>query len=86
MRTYRVGVKNLVVCGMMTHMCVDSTVRAAKDLGYEVRVAGDACATCDLAIWGGYVNAEQIHKSFLAALAYFYAGVVRADEFIEKNR
>ncbi len=80
------GVKNLVVCGMMTHMCVDSTVRAAKDLGYEVRVAGDACATCDLAIWGKYVNAEQIHKSFLAALAYFYAGVILTDEFIEKNR
>jgi nicotinamidase-related amidase len=83
---HSLGVKGLVVCGMMTHMCVDSTVRAAKDLGYDVRVAGDACATCDLAIWGKYVNAAEIHKSFLAALAYFYAGVVMTDEFIEKNR
>lgn len=80
------GIKNLVVCGMMTHMCVDATVRAAKDLGYEIRVVGDACATCDLAIWGKYVNAAAVQQSFLAALAYFYAGVVKADEYIEKNK
>ncbi len=30
------------------HMCVDATVRAAVDLGFEATVAHDACATCDL--------------------------------------
>lgn len=80
------GVKKLVVCGMMTHMCVDATVRAAKDLGFEVTLVGDACATCDLAIWGKFVQAKAVHESFLAALAYFYAGVVKADEFVEKNK
>jgi nicotinamidase-related amidase len=30
------GVKNLVVAGMMTHMCVDATVRHAADLGYRI--------------------------------------------------
>ena len=79
------GIKHLVVCGMMTHMCVDSTVRAAKDLGYECKVIGDACATCDLAHWGKYVNAKDIHNSFLAALAYYYAGVVKTSEYIAKN-
>ena len=29
------GVERLVVCGMMTAMCVDATVRAAVDLGFE---------------------------------------------------
>ena len=33
------------MCGMMTHMCVDTTVRAAKDLGYLVTLISDACAT-----------------------------------------
>jgi nicotinamidase-related amidase len=80
------GVKKLVVCGMMTHMCVDATVRAAKDLGYDVTVVGDACATCDLAHWGEFVPAKEVHRSFLAALAYYYAGVIRADEYIEKNK
>jgi nicotinamidase-related amidase len=79
------GIKRLVICGMMTHMCVDSTVRAAKDLGYECQVIGDACATCDLAHWGKYVNAKDINNSFLAALAYYYAGIVKAAEYVAKN-
>jgi nicotinamidase-related amidase len=80
------GVKKIVVCGMMTHMCVDATVRAAKDIGYGVTVIGDACATRDLAIWGRSVAAGEVHRSFLAALSYFYADVVTADEYIEKNK
>ena len=28
------NIKKLIICGMMTHMCVDSTVRAAFDLGF----------------------------------------------------
>ena len=46
------GVKKLVICGMMTHMCVDATTRAAKDFGLECIVIGDACATKDLEING----------------------------------
>src|SRR5581483_7323247 len=33
------GVDRLVVCGMMTAMCVDATVRAAVDLGFATAVA-----------------------------------------------
>ena len=39
------GVTKLVVVGMMTHMCIDATVRAAVDLGYETTLIEDACAT-----------------------------------------
>lgn len=39
------SIKKLVICGMMTHMCVDTTVRAAKDFGYYVTLISDACAT-----------------------------------------
>lgn len=46
------SIKNLVMCGMMTHMCVDTTVRAAKDLGHLVTLISDACATKDLE-WNG---------------------------------
>ena len=31
------GVDSVVVCGMMTSMCVDATVRAAVDLGFEAK-------------------------------------------------
>ncbi|MGA2488653.1 MAG: isochorismatase family protein [Anaerolineales bacterium] len=35
----------LALCGMMTHMCVDASMRAAADFGYPVLLAADACAT-----------------------------------------
>mgnify|MGYP000973861754 CR=1 FL=1 len=73
------GARRLVVCGMMTHMCVDATVRAAFDLGYAVTVAGDACATRDLVYEGRAVAAADVHAAFLAALAAVYATVVAAD-------
>jgi ureidoacrylate peracid hydrolase len=39
------GVVSLVVAGVLTDQCVDSTVRDACDLGYLVSVVTDACAT-----------------------------------------
>jgi ureidoacrylate peracid hydrolase len=38
-------VKHLIVCGVLTDQCVDSTVRDACDLGYLVTLVTDACAT-----------------------------------------
>lgn len=78
-------VNQLVVCGMMTHMCVDATVRAAKDLGYDITLIGNACATKDLKIDGEVISSENVHKSFLAALASYYAKVETADEFIKQQ-
>jgi nicotinamidase-related amidase len=74
------GADELVVCGMMTSMCVDATVRAAADLGFETTVAHDACATCDLEFGGRLVPAAQVHAAFLAALADGYAAIVATDE------
>lgn len=75
-------VKELVVCGMMTHMCVDATVRAAKDLGYECTVIGDACATRDLEMFGEKVEANKVHTAFLSGLNYYYAQVIKAEEYL----
>ncbi len=74
------GVDELVVCGMMTSMCVDATVRAAVDLGFDTTVAHDACATCDLEFDGRSVPAAAVHSAFLAALGDGYATVVAADD------
>jgi nicotinamidase-related amidase len=75
-------VSELIVTGMMTHMCVDSTTRAAKDFGFECTVIGDACASRDLEINGKTVKAEDAHNAFLSALTFFYAKVQNADEFL----
>jgi nicotinamidase-related amidase len=74
------GVKELVVAGMMTHMCVDASVRHAADLGYKVTLLGDACATRAQTFGGETVPARQVHAAFLAALNGFYAKVIRTDE------
>lgn len=39
------GVRSLIVAGVLTDQCVDSAVRDACDLGYLVTVPTDACAT-----------------------------------------
>jgi nicotinamidase-related amidase len=74
------GVKNLVIAGMMTHMCVDASVRQAADLGYKVTLLADACATRAQSFGGETVPARQVHAAFLAALAGFYAKVVNTHE------
>lgn len=70
------GIKKLIVCGMMTHMCVDTTVRAAMDYGYEVDLAADACATMDLEISGEIIPAQVVQKTFIASLAGVFANII----------
>ncbi len=72
-------ITDLVICGMMTHMCVDATVRAARDLGFSCTLIGDACATKDLEIGGKTVSAADVQTAFLAAMNYFYATVKTTD-------
>lgn len=69
-------IKKLIVCGMMTHMCVDTTVRAAMDYGYEVDLAADACATMDLEISGEIIPAQVVQKTFIASLAGVFANII----------
>ncbi len=70
------GTKRLAVAGMMTHMCVDATVRAGFDLGFPVTVLADACATRNLAFDGRTVAAADVQAAFLAALGAVYAAVI----------
>ena len=70
------GVEKLIVCGMMTHMCVDTTVRAAMDYGYEVSLVADACATRDLEIDGEIIPAEIAQKTCIASLSGIFAEIV----------
>jgi nicotinamidase-related amidase len=74
------GVRELLICGMMTHMCVDATVRAAFDLGFGCTVAPDACATRDLSYQGRIIPAEHVHGAFLAALGAVYCRLACTQE------
>ena len=79
------NITDLVICGMMTHMCVDATVRAAKDFGFNCIVIGDACTTKELEINGQNVKVSEVQKSFLAALNYFYSTVVSTEKYLSHS-
>lgn len=75
----QLGIRQLVIAGMMTHMCVDATVRAATDHGFECRVIQDGCATRDLKFSDRVVPAADVHAAFLAALNGSYGRVMTAN-------
>jgi len=71
------GVTDLVLAGFMTHVCVNSTARAAFNHGYRPTVVAGATATRALPNpLGGTLPAEAVHDAALAALADIFAIVV----------
>lgn len=78
----RIGTTNLVIAGAMSQMCVDSTARAAADLGYTVTVAHDACACPALTFNDTQIPAPLVHAAFMAALSGSFATVTDTSHVI----
>ena len=78
------AITELVVCGMMTHMCIDTTVRACKDHALKVTLLEDACATKDLKYRDTVIPAETVHSTFMAALSGMFASVMSTQEYLSK--
>ncbi|MDH0305091.1 MULTISPECIES: cysteine hydrolase family protein [unclassified Pseudomonas] len=76
------GIEALTIAGSMSHMCIDSATRAAADLGYDVSVAHDACATLSLTFDGKQVAAAEVQAAAMAALAFAYAKVVSTEQLL----
>lgn len=80
----RRDVKELVICGAMSHMCVDATTRAAVDHGFRCTVVDDACATKRLVFNGEEIPAGHVHGTIMAALKGTYADITDTDSFVSK--
>lgn len=81
-------IKNLVITGMMTDVCVESTTRAAFDFGFSNTIIGDATATRDRELDHEIIKAEDIQKSFLAgisALGNLYARIINAHDVVNEK-
>jgi len=78
-------VTDLVICGAMTHMCIDTTTRAAADLGYSCTLISDACATRDLVFNNQKVTAANVQLSYMAALDGTFATVISTKQFLDLN-
>lgn len=68
------GTKQLVVCGVMTSGCVESTVRDAADSGYHVLVAEDGCAALS----------RQAHENAVNSMHPVFATVESTDEIVAR--
>lgn len=82
------NLQQIVVVGMMTHMCVDATVRAATDYGFECLIAHDGCATRNLKYGNKEVAADDVQTAMLAALNGAYGRVMSAEgimDYLEKS-
>jgi nicotinamidase-related amidase len=77
-------INHLIIAGMMTHLCIDSTVRAASDHGLTCTVLHDACAARNLEFNNMIIPAQNVHHAFLAALHRNYATVTTVKEFLQK--
>lgn len=82
LRLKEADVTNLVVCGAMSHMCIDTTIRAAKELGFTSTLIADACATRDLKFENELLPACVVHKAFMAALDGMFATVMTAEDYL----
>ena len=79
------SVKNLVIVGAMSHMCIDTTVREAYELGYACEVISDACATRDLEFEGKVIKAADVHAAYMGSLAFWFAKVLKTEDYLKQN-
>lgn len=75
---------DLVICGAMSHMCIDTTTRAAADLGYSCTLIADACATRDLVYNEQTVKATDVQTAFMAALNGTFAKVIGTERYLKE--
>lgn len=69
---HNLGVDTVVVCGVVTNGCVESTVRDGRDLGFRMVVASDCCAS-----W-----TNELHERSLRYLAVSFGNVRTSDDVI----
>lgn len=79
-------IRTLIISGLMTHMCVSTAARDAKPLGYQVLVAGDACATRDIDAWdGGVIGHAELHRAALTEVSDSFAEVLVTERILSLN-
>lgn len=69
-------IEEILFCGVMTHLCVETNVREAFELGYRCRVVKDCCAS----------SKPSLHRASLEIMAHGFAKLPTLKEIIEENK
>lgn len=72
-RLKRAGVSRVVICGVMTHLCCESTARSAFMRGFQVLFSVDGCAAYN----------RRFHNAALLNLAHGFAFPLLVEEILE---
>jgi nicotinamidase-related amidase len=70
---HSLGIKNLIISGVMTNVCVESTGREAADHGYYCVIAEDSVTTWD----------QNMHDASLRSFSRFFGHVLSTDDLIK---
>ncbi|MEA2179378.1 MAG: hypothetical protein QOG77_2675, partial [Solirubrobacteraceae bacterium] len=72
------GVETVVVAGLTTPICVQTTVDGLTMHGYKVVLVEDACASQPM----GPVSAQEAHRAAVERMRYLFARVITVDELV----
>jgi len=73
-QSFRVlGIDTVVLCGVLTDVCVTQAARELGDRDFEALVVGDACAALD----------ERVHQAALDTVAMTFGRVLSTDQILE---
>lgn len=67
-------VERVVVCGVMTDCCCDTSARSAFNRGYETWLVDDACGTAS----------ETQHKATMKGFGFAFGDVIKTAEVIKR--
>ncbi|MBT3385325.1 MAG: cysteine hydrolase [Prolixibacteraceae bacterium] len=78
------NIKEVILCGMQTQMCLKAGTRAAHDFGYKWTVVEDACTTRNISFGEHIISSKDVHYSTLATLKS-YAKIVTLIDFLQEE-
>ena len=73
------GVDTVIIAGLMSFMCCDTTARDAHSKGYKVLYVKDATAAIDL----GDIPAAEVHKVTVAVQGFMFSEVVTTEDILK---
>jgi nicotinamidase-related amidase len=85
----RSRVSRVVVAGFFTNMCVETTIRHGGNLGFDMYLAEDACATTNRIGYDGVdYDAETVHALSVASMHGEFCTAMKTDDalsLLEQN-